>query len=134
LKFIFFSLSLFEQTREEDLEDLFGKYGKIKDCRIASKFFFYYLYIFLFLLLLFFKFNIVDNQTNRSRGFAFITMEEASEAEEALNAISGTQIEGREVKVENATGRGSRDRGGRDNYRGGRDYNRGYDRYNSRGN
>merc|ERR1711993_59167 len=50
------------------------------------------------------------------KGYAFITMETKDEAEDAVDALNGKKIDGQDIKVEIAHGKGtsrSRDGGGR---------------------
>jgi len=73
------------------------------------------------------------------KGYAFITMETKDEAEDAVDALNGKKIDGQDIKVEIAHGKGtsrSRDGGGRRDfgdrdkrgYGGGRFGDRGRDR------
>lgn len=77
-------------TTAEDLEGLFGQYGAIKEAKL-----------------------IMDRETGRSKGFAFITFDSESAAQDAT-AYNGTEMDGRAVKVsiarENNTGGGGRER------------------------
>lgn len=43
-----------------------------------------------------------DPRTRDSRGFAFVTFEEVSAAEEAMNALNATVLDGRTMLVEKA--------------------------------
>jgi RNA recognition motif-containing protein len=52
---------------------------------------------------------ITDRMTGRSRGFGFVEMEDNGEAQAAIQAINGTSLDGREVKVNEAKPRESRD-------------------------
>ena len=71
---------------------------------------------------------VTDHDTNRSRGFAFVEMTNAGEADKATAAINGTELEGRALKVNEARPRPERPRGprqggggrdgGRDDYSG----------------
>lgn len=55
--------------------------------------------------------NIIeDRETGRSRGFAFVEMSSASEAQAAISALDGKEIDGRNLKVNEAKPR--EDRGG----------------------
>ena len=70
---------------------------------------------------------IMDRETNRPRGFAFVDMESASAAQKAIADLDGKDLEGRPLRVRIAEdrksgGRGSAGGGFRDD-RGGR---RGY--------
>ena len=64
---------------------------------------------------------ITDKETGRSRGFAFVTMKYAADAQTALDALNDTQQLGRKIAVHIAKeqerrggGGGNRDRGGYD--------------------
>ena len=45
---------------------------------------------------------VADRDTGRSRGFAFVTMPNHAEASAAIDAISGTEIDGRTVNASEA--------------------------------
>ena len=88
------------------LEELFSKYGKITSVDVIN-----------------------DKFTNRSKGFAFVEMENDSEASQAITELNDKEIEGRKIVVNEAKPReerprsprpnGSyygRSRGGRNNY------------------
>ena len=45
---------------------------------------------------------ITDRETGRPRGFAFVEMEEASSAEDAVRALDGTDFGGRNIRVNEA--------------------------------
>ncbi len=73
---------------------------------------------------------IMDRDTGRSKGFGFVEMANDSEAQAAIQALNGSEVEGRALTVNEARprpegggggGRGG-DRGGRGGggYRGGR--------------
>ena len=42
---------------------------------------------------------VMDKITNRSRGFAFVDMPDAHQAEKAMKELNGIMVEGREMKV-----------------------------------
>jgi RNA recognition motif-containing protein len=65
------------KTREEDLQDSFAKYGAVSRCRI-----------------------IKDPHTRESRGFGFVTFENATDAAEALESLNHTELDGRQINVE----------------------------------
>ena len=73
---------------------------------------------------------IMDRESGRSRGFAFVTMESKEEATAAIGALDGKEVMGRNIKVSEARPREERPArsfgggggGGRDRDRGG--YNR----------
>ena len=66
-------------SSEEQLEELFGRYGKVDSVRIIS-----------------------DRDTRRSRGFAFVEMPDENEAKSAIEALNGTNVGGRDIKVNEA--------------------------------
>jgi RNA recognition motif-containing protein len=78
-------------STEEDLKDVFGRHGTVDTVNI-----------------------ITDRETGRPRGFAFIEMEEASAAADAIRALDGSDLGGRNIKVNEAQGR--RDGGGGGRY------------------
>ncbi len=64
---------------EDELNALFTKYGKIVAARIITN-----------------KFN------NKSKGYAFVTMADASGAQSAVDALNGKDIKGRQLVVNEA--------------------------------
>ncbi len=59
---------------------------------------------------------IMDKFSGRPRGFAFVTMEEAVAAEQAIEALHGKSVDGRDLTVNIARPREDRpDRDNRDN-------------------
>ncbi len=48
---------------------------------------------------------IMDRDTGRPRGFAFVEMDEASAADDAMRALDGSDLGGRSVKVNEAQDR-----------------------------
>lgn len=57
---------------------------------------------------------VMDRETGRSRGFGFVEMATAEEAEEAVKKLNGQELDGRTLKVElaKAPGLGGGARGG----------------------
>src|SRR5947199_5450940 len=45
---------------------------------------------------------ITDRDTGRSRGFAFVEMSDSAEADRAINALNGTQLDGRSLNINEA--------------------------------
>jgi len=76
----------FDST-EGDLKDLFSRHGGVETVSV-----------------------ITDRETGRPRGFAFVEMEDASAAQEAIRALDGTDFGGRTIKVNEAQDRGDRGR------------------------
>lgn len=66
-------------TTEEDLKELFGQYGEIEEAII-----------------------IKDRMSGRSKGFGFVTFAEDADAEKAIEALSGQELNGRELVVNEA--------------------------------
>jgi len=69
---------------------------------------------------------MMDRMTGRSRGFAFVTYSTPEEAQKAIEAMNGAQLDGRALTVniarpkeERPPGGGGRDRGPRREYGGG---------------
>ena len=69
----------------EELEDAFGQYGTVTDVHI-----------------------VMDRETGRSRGFAFIEMGSEQEAQAAIDGLDGEMVDGRALKVNLARPRESR--------------------------
>jgi cold-inducible RNA-binding protein len=72
---------------------------------------------------------VTDRDTGRSRGFGFVEMTNASEADKAIAALNGTDLGGRTLTINEAKPKTERPRGGghrfggeggrgRDDYRG----------------
>ena len=83
-------------TSNQDLIDLFSSSGTVTFTNI-----------------------IEDCETGRSRAFGFVEMSSASEAQEAISALNGKEVDGRALKVNEAKPQ-SNDRGGRGGGGGGR--------------
>ena len=88
-------------TSNNDLEEMFGKVGTVLSSNI-----------------------IEDRETGRSRGFAFVEMSSNEEAQNAIASLNGTEVNGRELLVNEAKPRENRS-GGNGGGGGGRGGNRG---------
>src|SRR5438477_12980781 len=55
---------------------------------------------------------MTDRETGRSRGFGFVEMATTEEAERALGGLNGANLDGRAIRVDKATPRGSGPRPG----------------------
>jgi RNA recognition motif-containing protein len=67
------------KVNEHELEQLFNEYGTISSAKIIN-----------------------DKFTGRSRGFGFVEMNSQDEAKEAINALNGISVKGREIVVNEA--------------------------------
>jgi cold-inducible RNA-binding protein len=76
-------------STEENVRSLFERYGQVNSARIMT-----------------------DRDTGRSRGFAFVEMENETEADQAINALNGFQMEGRALNVNEARPKPDRGFGG----------------------
>ncbi|KAJ7412217.1 Cold-inducible RNA-binding protein [Willisornis vidua] len=100
-------------TNEQSLEQVFSKYGQISEVVVVK-----------------------DRETQRSRGFGFVTFENIDDAKDAMMAMNGKSVDGRQIRVDQA-GKSSENRsrgyrggsaGGRGFFRGGRGRGRGFSR------
>ena len=55
---------------------------------------------------------MLDRETGRSRGFAFVTMDTVESAQAAIQAMSGAQLDGRSLTVNEAKPKEERPRSG----------------------
>lgn len=78
----------FEST-ENDLQDLFEQHGTVNEVRL-----------------------MMDRMTGKSRGFAFVTMNDDAQANAAMNALNGHELNGRALTVNEARPREERPRPG----------------------
>ncbi len=62
---------------------------------------------------------ITDRETGRARGFAFVEFEDANGAQAAMQALDGTDVGGRTLRVNEANERGAGGGGGGGGGRGG---------------
>ena len=63
---------------------------------------------------------VTDRDTGRPRGFAFVQMSTPTDAENAIAALNGRELDGRQINVSEARERGSGGGGGRGGPGGGR--------------
>src|SRR5579872_1942022 len=54
---------------------------------------------------------VTDRETGRARGFAFVEMTDAGEAEKAIAALNGSELGGRALKINEAKPKTDRPRG-----------------------
>lgn len=62
---------------------------------------------------------VMDRDTGRSRGFGFVEMASTEEANDAVSRLNGTELDGRQIKVEIAKPAGSGGGGGGRGFGGG---------------
>jgi RNA recognition motif-containing protein len=62
---------------------------------------------------------VTDRETGRSRGFAFVEMTDAGEAEKAIAALNGSELGGRALKINEAKPKTDRPGGGGRGFGGG---------------
>ena len=77
-------------TTDQELQDLFANHGNVQSSSVVT-----------------------DRYTGRSRGFGFVEMESAEEAQQAISALNGTDYGGRNLVVNEARPKESRPPGGR---------------------
>ena len=75
------------ETTENDLQDLFEKHGTVKEVHL-----------------------MMDKMTGKSRGFAFVTMGDATQGNAAVSALNGQDLNGRALNVNEARPREERPR------------------------
>ena len=76
-------------SSEDDLRELFETHGSVESVAI-----------------------IMDRDTGRPRGFAFVEMETNDSAQSAIRALDGTQFGGRSIRVNEAQDKRRGDSGG----------------------
>ena len=74
---------------ENDLQDAFAAYGSVVETNL-----------------------MMDRMTGRPRGFAFVTMSSEEEAQKAIEALNGKELDGRALTVNVARPREERPPGG----------------------
>jgi len=76
-------------TTENDLQDAFAAHGTVTEANL-----------------------MMDRATGRPRGFAFVTMSSPEEAQKAIAALNGANMDGRALTVNEARPREERSGGG----------------------
>lgn len=72
-------------SNDDSVHGLFAEFGEVKSAKV-----------------------IMDRDTGRSRGFAFVEMPNGDEAQAAISALNGTDFEGRTLRVNEARPRENR--------------------------
>ena len=83
-------------TNDGSLRQAFEQFGEISDSVVIS-----------------------DRQTGRSRGFGFVTFDDDEAARTAIEKLDGTDLDGRNIKVNEAQDKPRRSGGGGGGYGGG---------------
>lgn len=78
------------QTTSEVLESHFSPHGTVQSAQV-----------------------VMDRETGRSKGFGFVEMSSPDEANAAIDALNGVEIDGRTIKVNEAKPRENRGGGNR---------------------
>lgn len=95
-----FVAKLSSSTTGDELERIFSEYGEVTSAKI-----------------------IFDKVTKNSKGYGFVEMPDNEEAEKAIAALNGSELDGKEIVVKEANAREERPR--RDSRGGGGFQNRG---------
>lgn len=77
------------QTNEQELEAAFSAYGQVERAQLVK-----------------------DRDTGKSRGFGFVEMTDDAAADRAIEALNGSQLDGRNLTVNEARPREPRPSGG----------------------
>jgi RNA recognition motif-containing protein len=93
-------------TTESELRNLFEPHGQVDRASLVT-----------------------DRDTGRSRGFGFVEMTNADEAEKAIAALNGTDFGGRTLTINEARPKADRPRSGGQRFGGGGGGGRGRDDY-----
>src|SRR5499427_9172665 len=83
-------------TTEEQLRDMFGVHGGVDKVTLMT-----------------------ERETGRARGFAFVEMTNAAEADKAIAALNGTELGGRTLMINEAKPKSDRPRSGGQRFGGG---------------
>ncbi len=81
------------QTSDDTLRQTFSAFGEITSCA-----------------------TVVDRYTNQSKGFAFIEFADDASAAAAITGMTGQAVDGRQLRVSEATSKPKTDRGDRGGY------------------
>jgi len=75
------------RMNDSDLEGVFAEFGQVISCKIIN-----------------------DRETGRSKGFAFVEMDNSDSGKAAIETLDGKEVEGRSLKVNEARPRESKPR------------------------
>jgi cold-inducible RNA-binding protein len=82
-------------TSDTDLQNMFETHGTVRSAQV-----------------------IMDRDTNRSKGFGFVEMDNADEAKAAIAALNGQEVGGRKLNINEARPREDRAGGGNRSFAG----------------
>ena len=99
------------QTNDQSLHDLFSEAGSVSSAQVVT-----------------------DRDTGQSRGFGFVEMSTEAEAQAAISALNGRNVDGRALAVNESRPREEGGRGGGGNRSGGGGYGGGGGSYGGGGN
>ncbi len=74
-------------VNEEDLRNLFSEFGEVSSAHVIS-----------------------DRETGRSKGFGFVEMDNSEDGQKAIEALDGSDLSGRNIRVNEAKPREDRPR------------------------
>ena len=74
----------------DELRDIFAQFGEVADAKVIS-----------------------DKYSGRSKGFGFVQMSDDGHAEAAIEKLNDSDLQGRNIKVNQARPKENNDRGGR---------------------
>ena len=77
-------------TTDEDLKGLFAAHGEVASARV-----------------------VVDRMTGRSKGFGFVEMADRTQAQQAIEALNGYEVDGRKLRVNESQPKPREERGDR---------------------
>ncbi len=77
-------------TTDQSLADAFSQCGTVETAKV-----------------------IMDRDSGRSKGFAFVEMSSSEEAQTSISRLNGTQLDGREINVSEAKPQAPRDNNSR---------------------
>jgi RNA recognition motif-containing protein len=73
------------RTDDQELNEVFSEFGDVASAKV-----------------------VIDRETDRSRGFGFVEMDNDDEAKAAIAALDGAEVSGRNLRVNEAKPRESR--------------------------
>jgi len=71
--------NLSRETTESEIESMFEEFGAVQSCNL-----------------------VLDKETGKSKGFAFVEMPKAGEAKVATKTLNGKEVDGFQLRVKKA--------------------------------